>query len=383
MPNITPNGAKAVTADLDRLADLFETEASTLGVPSNIASDFAYRADLLSDAIERNAGLRPQASEDKKDDAEDKKDDADVAEDDADVAEDDEESKKASLAELLRVASDVEEKMAAREKLPVLTLDALPGLSPQALTSAIDRITKLRQESQVLQKQYEVALKKIASLGKEEKQGLALLKKAGLAMNGKQKVLVETETSLLTFQSITKSFSPGVVQMLADPADSKFGDKAGDFFGRVGKQLGAEVQAAIEGIYTQTKISLTHEQQVVSLLKVAIKTASADSATLRQAAIADVVVSIQDWLAGGFDGMIKRVFGIARSLEKWVAAFGVRAKMVKKDGDTVQKNLAQAGKLLESLISAGRVASEDKEDDAKEDDAKEEKTAGHGYNLFG
>ena len=47
--------ATAITADLDRLAQLFESDHEALGVPSNVATDFAYRCDLLSDFVEKQA----------------------------------------------------------------------------------------------------------------------------------------------------------------------------------------------------------------------------------------------------------------------------------------------------------------------------------------
>lgn len=59
MTTLTKKGALAVTADLDRLANLLQAEHETLGIPQNIARDFAYRADLLSDAIEKKAGFDP------------------------------------------------------------------------------------------------------------------------------------------------------------------------------------------------------------------------------------------------------------------------------------------------------------------------------------
>ena len=47
---------RAIVADLDNLAELFQNAGSELGVPTRIAMDFAYRCDLLSDAIEKLAG---------------------------------------------------------------------------------------------------------------------------------------------------------------------------------------------------------------------------------------------------------------------------------------------------------------------------------------
>jgi hypothetical protein len=54
-------GARRVTANLDNLATLFQTYGGSLGIPSRVAADFAYRCDLLSDAIERHVGASKQA----------------------------------------------------------------------------------------------------------------------------------------------------------------------------------------------------------------------------------------------------------------------------------------------------------------------------------
>lgn len=61
MSKLTKKGAQSVTADLDRLATLFQAEFETLGVPQKIADDFAYRVDLLSDAVEKTAGIKRTA----------------------------------------------------------------------------------------------------------------------------------------------------------------------------------------------------------------------------------------------------------------------------------------------------------------------------------
>jgi len=57
----TVAGARRVTANLDNLATLFQAHGASLGVPAKVAADFAYRCDLLSDAIERNVGAGKQA----------------------------------------------------------------------------------------------------------------------------------------------------------------------------------------------------------------------------------------------------------------------------------------------------------------------------------
>jgi hypothetical protein len=57
MPQMTKKGARSVTNTLDRIATLMQNEWKTLGVPQHIAADMAYRCDLLSDTIEKRAGL--------------------------------------------------------------------------------------------------------------------------------------------------------------------------------------------------------------------------------------------------------------------------------------------------------------------------------------
>lgn len=61
MATMTKKGARSVTQNLDRIATLFQQEWATLGVPEKIAADFAYRCDLLSDRVEKNAGLTKEA----------------------------------------------------------------------------------------------------------------------------------------------------------------------------------------------------------------------------------------------------------------------------------------------------------------------------------
>lgn len=61
MANMTKKGARSVTAELDRVASLFQTEFSTLGVSQNDAIKFATMCDSMSDAVEQKAGIARQA----------------------------------------------------------------------------------------------------------------------------------------------------------------------------------------------------------------------------------------------------------------------------------------------------------------------------------
>ncbi len=60
MPQLTKKGARNVTREMERLANVLEQDYAVLGIPEHIAADAARRLDLLSDAIERQAGLDPQ-----------------------------------------------------------------------------------------------------------------------------------------------------------------------------------------------------------------------------------------------------------------------------------------------------------------------------------
>jgi chemotaxis protein histidine kinase CheA len=55
MSKLTRQGARNLTAALDRIAQTLQSRHDLLGVEKKIATDFAYRCDLLSDAIERTA----------------------------------------------------------------------------------------------------------------------------------------------------------------------------------------------------------------------------------------------------------------------------------------------------------------------------------------
>jgi RecA-family ATPase len=65
--NLSKQGALQVTHDLDRLANLYQSEFETLGVTEKIATDFATKCDILSDILERRAGVERNENGDLKD----------------------------------------------------------------------------------------------------------------------------------------------------------------------------------------------------------------------------------------------------------------------------------------------------------------------------
>lgn len=63
MATLSRRGALQVTSSLDRVAQLIQQNHAVLGIDKKIATDFAYRCDLLSDAIERRAAVAKVADE--------------------------------------------------------------------------------------------------------------------------------------------------------------------------------------------------------------------------------------------------------------------------------------------------------------------------------
>lgn len=58
---MTKKGARSVTTALDHIASLFQNDYEVLGVPQHIANDFAFKCDLLSDRVDRMAGIKREA----------------------------------------------------------------------------------------------------------------------------------------------------------------------------------------------------------------------------------------------------------------------------------------------------------------------------------
>ena len=65
MNKLTRRGARNLTATLDRIASAVQENPALLGIDPKIAKDFAYRCDLISDAVETTAVTNfPKAASD-------------------------------------------------------------------------------------------------------------------------------------------------------------------------------------------------------------------------------------------------------------------------------------------------------------------------------
>ena len=233
-----------------------------------------------------------------------------------------------------------------------VTLDKLPGFSPMQLRQQIDRIVDIRQRATQMRLQFESVLKELSGLDDEESSGLKKLREAANQVKEKEKFLVESERGLLEFTAYAQRKRPGVEQMLADPATSKFGDKAGDFFNRVGAKLGKAVQEAVSSIYTQTEEDLTHMADCVSGLKVVERTASVTAATQKKAGLADALIAIKDWLAGKApDSMASRIINFAGDIERFVRGFAERTGLVKKSTKDLTDAMDEAMKEVDQAMA--------------------------------
>jgi hypothetical protein len=390
---LTRKGARELTTAIDRVAECVQHNHNTLGIDPKIAMDFAYRCDLISDAVETTAvtnfpldksaeyaadeiGAETKGPIYQEDPSPDLKGQftqkefqqlTDEVEGTNSPKFVDNGKKLAGAVDAVLAADNSLELITAMETLnteldDVETKSAktrVPGYSPMQLKQEIDRLSQLRQEITTHTKQFEDVIKRLKDLEKEEKAGLANLKKAAQQMREKGKYVFEAEQGLLEFTAYMQSKTPGIAQMIEDPNDpkSKFGDKAGDMFGRIAGQLGQEVAEQVRVIYDETKEDLTHTVMAVRGLKIVQKTASIPEGAAKTAGLADIAVGIKDWLAGGVDRAAQRIMGFMGDVQKWLKGFVLRTKMVRKSKDNLLTALANAEKNIDGMFQNPRSAS--------------------------
>lgn len=390
---LTRKGARGLTTAIDRVAECVQNNHNILGIDPKIAMDFAYRCDLISDAVETTAvtnhpldksaeyaadeiGAETKGPIYQEDPSPDLKGQftqkefqqlTDEVEGSSSPKFVDNGKKLAGAVDAVLAADNSLELITAMETLnteldDVETKSAkarVPGYSPMQLKQEIDRLSQLRQEITTHTKQFEDVIKRLKDLEKEEKAGLANLKKAAQQMREKGKYVFEAEQGLLEFTAYMQSKTPGIAQMIEDPNDpkSKYGDKAGDMFGRIAGQLGQEVADQVQVIYDETKEDLTHTVMAVRGLKIVQKTASIPAGAAKTAGLADIAVGIKDWLAGGVDRAAQRIMGFMGDVQKWLKGFVLRTKMVRKSKDNLLTALANAEKNIDGMFQNPRSAS--------------------------
>ena len=377
---LTHRGARQLTAAIDDVAQCIQENHQLLGIDSKIAQDFAYRCDLISDAVEGRAteNFGKQADFDAGSigeivpgplvdgEQEGEKDFAGhFTQVEGQELQDLEMSKMASAIDAVLAAEDSKTLIAAMEtvgerlaaRLPEMEIGKMPGFSPMQTRQHIDRLADLRRQIIEHQAQFEESIKRLKDLEAEEKKGLDALKKAAVKLDDNARYVLEAENALLKFTASSADKVPGIAQMIARADDSKWGDKAGDFFGRIAKQFDADVAKQIEVIYEQTKSDLTHTTMAVRGLKVVAKTASMPATTARTAGIADMAVSIKNWLSGAADRVAERILGFAGDVKKWLQGFDLRSKMVRKSKDSILDSIASFDRQVDKMMREGKTAS--------------------------
>ena len=390
---LTRTGARQLTSAIDRVAECVQINHTVLGIDPKIATDFAYRCDLISDAVETTAVSNHPLDKNAEYAADEigAETKGPIYEEQPDPVlkgeftqkefqqltdEVEGSSSPAGVANGKKLAAAVDAVLASDNSLDLITAmetlntelsdesdkvarGKLPGYSPMQLKQEIDRLSDLRKEIITHTKQFEDVIKRLSNLEKEEKAGLAALKKAAGQMREKGKYVFEAEQSLLEFTAYLSNKTPGIAQMIENPNDpkSKYGDKAGDMFGRIAGQLGQEVADQVAVIYAETKEDLTHVTMAVRGLKIVQKTASLPAGAAKTAGLADIAVGIKDWLAGGLDRAAQKILGFMGDVSKWLKGFVLRTKMVRGASGNLQAALENAEKNIDGLFQSGRAAS--------------------------
>lgn len=377
---LTHRGARQLTAAIDDVAQCIQENHHLLGIDSKIAQDFSYRCDLISDAVEGRAteNFGKNATFDANTigevvpgplvdgEQEGEKDFAGhFTQVEGQELQNLEMSKMASAIDAVLAAEDSKTLIAAMEtvgerlaaRLPELEIGKMPGFSPMQTRQHIDRLADLRRQIVEHQAQFEDSIKRLKSLEADEKKGLAALKTAATKLDENARFVLEAETALLKFTASSADKVPGIAQMIARADDSSWGDKAGDFFGRISRQFDEDISKQIEVIYEQTKSDLTHTTMAVRGLKVIAKTASLPATTARTAGIADMAVSVKNWLAGASDRVAERILGFAGNVKKWLQGFDLRSKMILKSKDNILDSISSFDKQIEKMMNEGKTAS--------------------------
>jgi hypothetical protein len=233
---------------------------------------------------------------------------------------------------------------------PFVPIDKVPGFSPMQLRQHIDKLGGIHDELETVKAEATAVLARIKGLEKDEKAGLELMKKAIKEMDQKGRLVAEGKKALLQFTAYSKHQVPGIEQMIANPDDAKWGEKAGDLFGRIAAKLGKDIGDAVEQMYSECAEDLTHQVTAIKGLKIVMKTSSISPAIIKKAGLTDVVVGIKEWLTGKIDPVAKRLLNFVGDIGRWVKGFVERTKRVGKAKDSLLKALTTAEKDTDKLV---------------------------------
>jgi len=330
--NLTRSGARAFTETLDRIATAVQHNAALLGLPSNIATDFAFRCDLVSDAVEKQAAANfPLKQADFNADEIGEEVPGPLV-DDPPNAQIDEHFTQEKFHELTEMA-DAEE---AADKLASLMEEAdrvmeaaMPTINVQGFrgfTDQVRRLDELSTEIEMLEAELEAATSGLLSrkkdLDKEMKAAVEVLKKdykENLSAQGN--VIIERKTALVDAQA-----------RLAVVARRRTPQKVRD---ELLAALAEEYGESIRQRLPELENALREEKKTMAVafkgFELEMRTASVAD---KNAGVLDKLVRFREWLVGG----LKRIVGMAEQATRLFKGVG---RKMEKDTSMFLRELDQ------------------------------------------
>ncbi len=337
--NLTRHGARTLTESLDRIATAVQHNAAVLGLPGNIAQDFAYRCDLISDAVEKTAASNFPSKEADFDAASIGAEVPGPLVDEPPAPQLDDHFTQDKFHEL----GDMEE---AAEKLASLMVEAdhvLEAVMPTVqvkgfagFTNQIRRLDELSNEIELLERELEAATQGLLSrkkdLDKEMKKAVQELKddyKENLSAQGN--VVIERKTALVDALArlavVARKRTPQMVreEMLAVLAN----------------EYGASIMDRIpelESALREERKTLTVSFKGFELMA----HAPSPTASVKQAGILDKIVRFREWLLGG----LRRILALGTQATRLFKGVGQKmdrdTKTFLKELGAYEKEMAKA-----------------------------------------
>ena len=427
MPGLTKRGARHVSTDLDRIADLIQSEHAVLGIPPKIAVDFAYRCDLLSDAIERMAIANAKLSEAEGDGAKDGDGEEDKkAEDETEDKEDKEDEKKevsdktaqfdaSTINDVkpgplqadadepyMRDSFTQQDSVQLTEKQESGDLErrmeqgvADPKLASERVEQALKRLTRLAAVGKFSSQQADYMIEQLVGLeGQLDEVSISIATLADVVLKRKgasiedayKKTIGEIKSSIpSSFDSQRSALTDArkgiiayVKRMEARPTVTPVDTDAPNL-----DVVEARMSQTISREVERVSAAIAEEMAAVSQLAASLKYEVQDSAAL------DTTLKLRDWITANLP-KITRLLGLGAETVKAAAGNVVKAlDAAEKQIDDVLKSASvkTAGDVPEAFKKQwDKNKKDDAEDDDKKDDDDNEKdgkaASSHGYNLF-
>jgi hypothetical protein len=416
MAKLTRRGAANVTTDLDKLANLFQSRAAALGIPEKIASDFAYRCDLLSDHIEKHAtrlaGESDEEAEDEESETASKKAAIDETGTSIEPGPDNNGFDANQIGDEVAGPLDIitppdepwmaghftQEKfvaLAEKQQSGELASNAAAGKADAKLASldaSLAKLAKLAAVGTMTDIQAELAIKKLteldAALSEAEAElqvlaGAILAKQKGLeaehkkilqnlkdnlpqTITGQKAAILKVRSAIIRYTKGPERKPPGYEQMKSTDVEN-IKEKGGALFLRIEEKLGAEIAKQVEIIAETVKEELTHLSAPVRGLKYELEN-TPKTASGKSAGVLDVIVKFRSWLAS--------------QIGKMMVLFKLGSQAIDGAAKSITDAIANAE---DEFAMVSKTAKSKKSEDvvADDEDAPPAKKANAGYNLFG